>query len=1030
MYEAETNEIYRKNWGAIKTYSLIRKWSKIYNVYIRNNNIIEALKSENVKRIFLDQRYKFKINASLGFILINNTHDSLRYFHPSPNKDRLLETPMLIENLEDFQKLIAQLMDKDFIENATKSRPDTTFSVHCISNIAFFVYPMVEYPIGCPTIIPDYMKKNKAILNKNVDSNGRLFKDQQCLFRCISMAKYKKLPLKESTQRLFNEYLVAKDMPEENFKGVLLSELSFIERLFKLSINVYTLEHNGSDMVGKLIQRSTSNFKEKVNLHLFKNHFSLIKDLRLYIRSYKCEYCSKLLKPATALKRHSAVCSSQSKHIYPSGICKPSQTIFQTLKEEGIRISESLSHYPYISSYDFESYMETTDLPKNTATITYESRHRIASVSIASNIAGFRDPICFVSEGDEFQVVEKMMKYLEQLSEICYGRLKRRYHSVFNQIDKKREWIIKQETGIATDEEIDRIHNRFDKLENNLDEYLSCLPVFGFNSAAYDIPLIKKHLVKYFLDNQTDIKMIIKKGTSYISIKTDKIQFLDVSQYLAPGFSYSNYLKAYEVESQKFFWIYDKFNSLDKLRETKFLSIEDFYSNLKQQGITQEEYDYCKSVWDKNGMKTLKEFLIYYNNADVTGFIEALEKQNEFFRSKNLDFKMGISVPGLSYRWLFELKDEKAPIFYFGEKDKDLFDTIRKNIRGGLSLVFNRKQIVGSTVIKPEYFYDKAKTTRSIIGADISSMYLSNFGRDLPSGVYVRRRRENNFRIEKRYTKGQLATEWIEYIAHENNTSFLHQFNGKEKRVGGRNLPVDGFGMIDNQDVILQFSGCYFHSHMCKMAPVGKFRNDYQDLQNQIATYKNLIYLEKLGYKVIHTWECEFIKLKKENDYVNQFCKSLNFTVDTREYITEQDIITEVENGTLFGFCEVDIHVPTNLQRAFSEFQPITKHAYVSRNDIGSVMREFAEENDLLKKPSKTLLNSYFGEKMLFATPLLSWYLKHGLKITHVYQVVQYNPSKCFQRFTQEVMDARRLGDINPSKKIIGDSCKLMGKFI
>lgn len=61
---------------------------------------------------------------------------------------------------------------------------------------------------------------------------------------------------------------------------------------------------------------------------------------------------------------------------------------------------------------------------------------------------------------------------------------------------------------------------------------------------------MRKYPLKYFLDNQTDIKLVIENGHSYVSTKTDTIQFLDIVwQYLAPRFSYADYLKAFEVQT-------------------------------------------------------------------------------------------------------------------------------------------------------------------------------------------------------------------------------------------------------------------------------------------------------------------------------------------------------------------------------------------------------------------------------------------------------------------------------------------------
>jgi len=52
-------------------------------------------------------------------------------------------------------------------------------------------------------------------------------------------------------------------------------------------------------------------------------------------------------------------------------------------------------------------------------------------------------------------------------------------------------------------------------------------------------------------------------------------------------------------------------------------------------------------------MKTMKDFLRWYNNCDVIPMVEALDKMFDFYRAKGLDmFKDAISLPGLAYKML------------------------------------------------------------------------------------------------------------------------------------------------------------------------------------------------------------------------------------------------------------------------------------------------------------------------------------------------------------------------------------------
>ena len=52
--------------------------------------------------------------------------------------------------------------------------------------------------------------------------------------------------------------------------------------------------------------------------------------------------------------------------------------------------------------------------------------------------------------------------------------------------------------------------------------------------------------------------------------------------------------------------------------------------------------------------------------------------------------------------------------------------------------------------------------------------------------------------------------------------------------------------------------------------------------------------------------------------------------------------------------------------------------------------------------------------------------MEHGLEVTHIYQVAEYTPIPCFQPFGKAVSDARRAGDVDPTKAIIADTMKLV----
>ena len=67
------------------------------------------------------------------------------------------------------------------------------------------------------------------------------------------------------------------------------------------------------------------------------------------------------------------------------------------------------------------------------------------------------------------------------------------------------------------------------------------------------------------------------------------------------------------------------------------------------------------------------------------------------------------------------------------------------------------------------------------------------------------------------------------------------------------------------------------------------------------------------------------------------------------------------------------------------------------------------------------------AEKILLYSPLLKWYLNHGLQVTKIHKYVSYTSSRPFAWFPEEVSSARRDADQDKNKKQLGDTAKLKG---
>ena len=185
-------------------------------------------------------------------------------------------------------------------------------------------------------------------------------------------------------------------------------------------------------------------------------------------------------------------------------------------------------------------------------------------------------------------------------------------------------------------------------------------------------------------------------------------------------------------------------------------------------------------------MTTMRDYLIWYNNRDVTPFLEAISKQFAFYRDRDIDmFKDGISVPGLTLLYLFTDLPSKTYFVTFNRTNSDLHKLVKDNIVGGPAIIFHRYHEKDVTKIR-----GGRETCRSIVGYDANALYLWAIMQDMPTGWYTRRREENKFRPQPAQPYGQMAVQWLTWEAAKNGCTIRHQVNGREKWIG--KLPVDG----------------------------------------------------------------------------------------------------------------------------------------------------------------------------------------------------------------------------------------------
>ena len=272
--------------------------------------------------------------------------------------------------------------------------------------------------------------------------------------------------------------------------------------------------------------------------------------------------------------------------------------------------------------------------------------------------------------------------------------------------------------------------NPYNILIGQLLGWLHQLPVIGFNSRKYDMNVIKQFFVPYLLkpskqednddkdeyideedDDDDETGFVIKRPHTFMCFTTKKLKFIDVTNYLAPGFSYDKYLRAYGCELQKGHFPYKYMDGIGELEDIVLPPQEAFYSRLKNEDISDDDYARCQAVWCDNRMKSMRDFLVWYNNRDVVPFLEAIDKQFAFYKQHNIDmFKYGVSVPGLTLLYFFNKLPSNIFFTVFNQTNSDLHLLVKENIVRGPAIIFHRYHEKHVTEIRGE------ETCRSIVG--------------------------------------------------------------------------------------------------------------------------------------------------------------------------------------------------------------------------------------------------------------------------------------------------------------------------
>jgi len=486
---------------------------------------------------------------------------------------------------------------------------------------------------------------------------------------------------------------------------------------------------------------------------------------------------------------------------------------------------------------------------------------------------------------------------------------------------------------------------------SNVNLLLGLGVIFIFEQRAF------KHFFAFVL---MQMCVCLKEHMTVHCVLRTELKFLDIKNYIAPGFDYAKFITAYDVEQQKFDWPYEWFQNFQQLDEPLLPPHKAFHSSLKTENISQEAYTLCQTVWkDKNGT-SMRDHLEYYNNLDVEPFLQAVEKLFNVNKELGLDvFKSSPTLPGLTLQLMFS--DLPPGVYLHSYQPVKL----RPPPADQEICLWRVERCISSWapgwchVHPPSRVWRKCKAVQKDPGVRRKLV--------IPGSTEACHANWTLYALPI----GELQTVHVSPNRTACN-AMIGMGDGWEAGSSSTStMAVKCESVLDSCRwmAIVQrarpsfdFMAAGTTATIAPTTPTNRPIKLEEDLaiekpQTCKRKQEKSAYLRGCVENLMEIYEYEWMHQCKTSDRKKKFIEGLK-TVKPWYDLTQEKIIRDVQNGKLFGMLLCDIETPEELKLKFEEFCLIFETTMVSRDDIGEHMREYAEQNNVFKKPRRMLIGS------------------------------------------------------------------------
>ena len=416
------------------------------------------------------------------------------------------------------------------------------------------------------------------------------------------------------------------------------------------------------------------------------------------------------------------------------------------------------------------------------------------------------------------------------------------------------------------------------------------IPVVMHNCRGFDSHLIMSGVGKC----QKDIQVIPNSMEKYISFQVSKLRFLDSYQFMPSSLEilidnlaqdglthFKQLQRAFpnndiaKLLLRKNVYCYDYIDDHERFKETRLPPKEAFYNRLKEEHISDTDYEQVVNVWNRLNLKTLGDLHDNYVKTDVVLLADVMERFRDMcMENYSLDCLHYYTSPGLSYDAALKMSGVCLDLI----TDPMMYNLFELQTRGGISMVTKKFAVANNPYI-PETF-DDDKPRKYLMYLDANNLYGYAMSQPLPTG-YMRLLEDDeiqNFDVQKVSKDGEKG--YVLEVDLEYPTSLHDKHN---------DYPLGPTHKVVSDEELSPYSRRLWTSlhngKPSKRPKVKKLVSTLSNKENYILHYETLKVYLRLGmeikkiHKVVEFHQCTWMKTyidfnaKKRSQAKNDFEK-------------------------------------------------------------------------------------------------------------------------------------------------------------